>query len=128
MGEDVIDVDDRRIAIGGATSLVTQHHHRPKAWREAPAPGVEGDEVAAVRRGVEPAEERGHLGVGDELAGVGRRDRSGSGNEGRLLRAAGLLAESGQRPVGDDDLDRDGVTLTRDPTGDPLQGRVGHDR
>src|SRR6478736_5144067 len=62
-GNDVVQVADGRVAVGGAASVVSGLDEAAVPGREEPGPGVHPHELAGAGVGVEPPEPEGERGV-----------------------------------------------------------------
>ncbi len=116
-GDDVVQVADGGVAVGGAAGVVAGLDEAAEPGREDPGAGVHRDEVAGAGVGVEPAEPDGECRVG---GASGCAAFVGSGG----TRAGSCVVDEGAGPAGGDgavagEPGRLGVGLE--------EGAVGHD-
>jgi hypothetical protein len=133
----VVGVRDRRPAVRRAAQVVAEDEHPAEQPGEDAAAGVHRDQVAPVRRGVEPPQpDTGGLttGVGAvELAAkppssCRRREAAEPRDAGRLPDGPVRVARAEQRPVGHHQVQLHGLQPTSLAPGQDAQRRVGGDR
>jgi hypothetical protein len=129
----VVGVRHQAVAPRRGAAVVAQDEQPAQETGEDAPPGVHGDEVPAVGRGVEPADPHGRVTcLADPLASNGRRDGAvprdpcGLCDTGATCRAADGGAE--QRRVGHDEVYLERLHLAHGPAGEQPRRRVGHDR
>ena len=133
----MVGVGDRCPAVRRGAQVVAQHEHPAEQPGEDTAAGVHRDQVAPVRRGVEPPQPD----PGGLTTGVGavepaakppssdrRREAAEPRDAGRLPDGPVRVSRTEQRPVGHHQVKLHGLQPTALAPGQDAQRRVGGDR